>query len=157
MQTIYATLDGKKQLQQKLESLIAKRQDISAQIREAREFGDLRENAEYAAAREAQNNLEMEISEIEAMLPNIKMFTYAKADTGSVNIGTKVTVEIVATKAKMDFVITGILENDFSKGFLSNESPVGSALLGAKVGDVVAVKVPVGTVNYKVLAINKVA
>ena len=93
METVYATLDGKKRLEQKLIDLIAKRAEIAEQIKIAREFGDLKENAEYAAAREAQNNLEMEISGIEAMLPRIKLFNYAKADTSSVNIGTRVKLE----------------------------------------------------------------
>ena len=156
MEIIYATLEGKKELEKKLKDLISRRAETAAQIKAAREFGDLRENAEYAAAREAQNNLEMEISEIESMIPNIKLFNYAKVDTSVVNIGTKVTVEIVGKTGKQDFVITGILERNIEKGYLSNQSPIGGALLGKKVGDVVEVKVPAGKVKYKITKISKV-
>lgn len=152
---VYATADGKKNLEKKLEALISQRSDVANQIKIAREFGDLKENAEYAAAREAQNNLESEIDEIEAMLQNIKLFSYTKADTACVNIGTKVTVEVNKSKAK--FVITGVLESDVMNGYLSNVSPIGSALLGKKVGDKVLVKVPAGKIEYKILKIEKAA
>ena len=155
MEQIYATLEGKRELEKRLKDLISKRADIAAQIKTAREFGDLRENAEYAAAREAQNNLEMEISEIEATLPNIKLFNYAKVCTDKVNIGTKVTVEITG-RGKQDIVVTGILERDTERGYLSYQSPVGSALLGKVVGDVVEVKVPAGKLKYKIVKIGRV-
>ena len=151
---VYATADGRKKLEQKLADLIAKRAEIAAQIRESREFGDLKENAEYAAAREAQNNLEMEIDGIEVMLPKIKVFNYAKADTSVVNIGTRVKLENVSNKNVLEYVITGTLESDISKGFLSNESPIGCALIGKKKGEEVDVKVPAGKIKYKILKIS---
>ena len=151
---VYATSDGRKKLEQKLQSLIAKRAEIAANIKEAREFGDLKENAEYAAAREAQNNLEMEITGIEVMLPKIKLFNYAKADTSAVNIGTRVKLENVSNKNVVEYVITGILESDIANGYLSNESPIGSALMGKKVKDEVEVKVPAGKIKYKILKIT---
>ena len=153
MSIIYATADGKKNLEKRLAGLIEQRADIANQIKVAREFGDLRENAEYAAAREAQNNLENEILQIEAMMPNIKFFSYAKADTSVVNIGTRVKLENVATKNVIEYVITGTLESDISKGFLSNESPIGCALIGKKKGEEVDVKVPAGKIKYKILKI----
>jgi len=156
MSVIYATAEGKKDLEKRLAGLIEQRVDIAAQIKVAREFGDLRENAEYAAAREAQNNLESEILQIEAMIPQIKLFSYAKADISVVNLGTRVSVEIVARKMKVDFVVTGILESNIENNYVSNESPVGKALLGKKVGDVVSVKVPAGNMSYKILAIGNV-
>lgn len=155
MEQVYATLEGKKNLEKRLEELVAKRAEIAEQIKVAREFGDLRENAEYAAAREAQNNLEMEISEIEEMLPNIKIFSYSKADTAVVNLGTRVTVEVVGKKTKADFVITGVLESDINNGYVSNQSPIGKALLGKKVGDEVEIKVPAGRMKYKILSIGR--
>ena len=151
---IYATSDGKKKLEQKLADLIAKRADVAEQIKIAREFGDLKENAEYAAAREAQNNLEMEIDNIEEMLPRIKTFTYAKADTSAVNIGTRVKLLNTSNKKEIEYVITGILESDIATGYLSNQSPIGAALLGKRVGDEVDVKVPAGKIKYKVLKIT---
>ena len=156
MEAIYATQEGKRELEKRLKDLIAKRADIAAQIKTAREFGDLRENAEYAAAREAQNNLEMEITEIEATLPTIKLFNYAKVEITQVNIGTKVTVENAATGAKQDFVVTGPLERDIEKGFISYQSPIGGALLGKKVNEVVEVKVPAGRVKYKIVKIARI-
>ena len=156
METIYATEKGRKELEARLQGLIAKRSEVAAQIKLAREFGDLKENAEYSAAREAQNNLEMDINQIEAMLPNIKIFSYAKANTNTVGIGSRVTCEVVGKKGKAEFVITGILESDIDKGYVSNASPIGSALLGAKVGDTVEIKVPAGKIGYKVISIGKV-
>ena len=156
-ETIWATANGKKELEKRLETLISKRADIANQIKVAREFGDLKENAEYAAAREAQNNLEMEIIQIEETLPNIKLFAYGKADLSKVNIGTCVTVEVVGSKMKADFVITGILESCIENGYVSNASPIGSALLGKAVGDIVEVKVPAGRTKYKIVKISKVA
>jgi len=155
MSVIYATTAGKKALEEKLAALKSRRGEIAGNIKVAREFGDLKENAEYDAAREAQNLLETEIINIEAMLPNIKTFSYGTVKTDAVNVGTKVSVEIEGKKIKTDFVITGILEVCIEKGFVSNESPLGAALLGKKVGDVVAVKVPAGLTKYKILKIGK--
>jgi len=154
MESIYATAEGKKALQAKLDELIARRQGIAEQISRAREFGDLKENAEYSTAREEQNNLEMTITEIEAQLQNIVLFSYAKADIKVVNIGTKVTVTV--NGKKIVFVITGILESDTDKGYISNVSPIGRALLGKKVGDTTEVKIPAGAVKYKIMKIEKV-
>ena len=151
---IYATLEGKKKLEKKMQDLIAQRAGIAEQIKVAREFGDLKENAEYAAAREAQNNLETGIGEIEAMLPRIKVFNYAKVDTGAVNVGTRVKLENTQNKKVVEYVITGILESDISTGHLSNESPIGSALLGKKVGEEVDIKVPAGKIRYKIMKIT---
>ena len=151
---VYASQEGKKKLEAKLADLISKRKDVARDIQTAREFGDLKENAEYAAAREAQNNLETEIGEIEHCLTRIKIFSYSKADTSVVNIGTKVSLQNMATKQKVDYIITGVLESDITSGKLSNVSPIGSALLGKKVGDTVIVKIPAGTINYKIMKIS---
>jgi len=89
-------------------------------------------------------------------LPNIKIFSYQKADTAKVGLGTKVNVEIVSPKSKFEFVITGILESCIEKGYVSNVSPIGSALMGKSVGDVVEVKVPAGKVKYKIVKLGKI-
>ena len=151
---IWATAEGKKKLEKKHEDLISRRAEIAEQIKVAREFGDLKENAEYAAAREAQNLLETDIGNSEDMLTRIKVFSYSKADTSRVNIGTRVKLENVANKAVVEYVITGILESDIEHGYLSNESPIGSALLGKKIKDEVEVKVPAGKIKYKVVKIS---
>ncbi|MCL2846487.1 MAG: transcription elongation factor GreA [Firmicutes bacterium] len=156
MEIVYATAQGKKALEERHVELIGKRAGIADQIKVAREFGDLKENAEYDAAREAQNLLETEIASIETMMPNIKVFSFQKADIGSVNVGTRVNVEGVGTSIKAEFVITGILETCIEKGWVSNKSPIGSALLGKKVGDVVEIKVPTGKLKYKIVKISRV-
>jgi len=157
METIFATAEAKKALEQRLADLISRRADVANQIKAARDFGDLKENAEYAAAREAQNNLEMEIGEIEVMIPNIKLFTFAKADTAKVNIGTRVKAEIVGKKQTVEFVIVGTLDSDIDKGWISNVSPIGRALLGLDVGDVAEVKTSVTKIKYKIISISKVS
>jgi transcription elongation factor GreA len=154
---IYATAAGKKNLEEELEQLVAKRSEIAQQIKVAREFGDLKENSEYAAAREAQNNLEIRIDEIEELLPHIKLFSYKSADTSVANLGTCVTVENTKTKVKEDFILTGILEVDAEKNYISNESPKGKAILGHKAGDIVIIKTPVLTTELKIVKISKVA
>jgi len=151
---IYVTTKGKKILENRLAELIAQREEVATKIREAREFGDLKENAEYAAAREAQSNLEDEIAQIQTRLQNLKVFSYAKADTSCVNIGTKVQIQEVGGKKTQDWIITGIVENDPSNSYISNESPIGKNLLGKKVGDVVEIHKPAGVFKYKVIKIS---
>ncbi len=152
----YVTIEGKKKLEAELADLIDKRGGIAEQIKEAREFGDLKENAEYAAAREAQNNLEIRIDEVEEMMGTLKMFSYKNVDTSVVNLGTCVTVENVKTKQKEDFVLTGPLEFDIDKNYISNESPKGKALLGKKVGDIAIIKTPISITELKIVKISKV-
>ena len=154
MEPIYVTVAGKKKLEDRLNFLISRRAGITEQIRIAREYGDLRENAEYAAAREDQNNLESEIEEIKANLANLKVFSYAKAPTDKVGIGSKVTVEV--NKRVVSFVITGTIESDLDTGYLSYLSPIGRALMDAKVGSVVTAVVPAGKINYTIKDISRV-
>jgi transcription elongation factor GreA len=153
---IYATASGRKKIEEELAELVARRGDTAEQIKVAREFGDLKENSEYAAAREAQNNLEIRIDEIEEMLPRIKLFSYKTADTSVVNLGTQVTVQNVKTKKQESFVLTGILEVDAEKNYISNESPKGKALLGKKVGETAIIKTPVMTTELKIVKISNV-
>ena len=154
MTTRYVTQIGKKKLEDELEALRAKREDIAAQIKEAREFGDLKENAEYAAAREAQNNLEIRVKEVEATLQNLTVFSYKTAKTDAVNLGTSVVVENVRTKKQETYVITGFMEFDIEKNYISNESPKGKALLGKKVGEVAIIKTPTNQIELKIIKIS---
>lgn len=151
---IYATTEGKKKLERRLEELVSRRASVADTIREAREFGDLKENAEYAAAREAQTNLEDEIASIKERLSLIKLFSYSKADTKCVSVGTRVKIEDIATKKTYEWTITGVIENDPEKFFISNEAPLGKALIGKKVGEVIEIIKPIGKVKYKILSIK---
>lgn len=151
---IYATAEGKRNFERKLEELVSRRADIAEQIKEAREFGDLKENAEWAAAREAQTNLEEEIASIKEKLPLVKLFNYAKADTKTVNVGTRVKLENATTKKSEEWVITGVIENDPEKGYISNETPLAKALLGKKQGEIIEIKMPAGKIKYKVVKIS---
>ena len=155
METRYVTVVGEKKLKVELAELMSKRSDIARQIKEAREFGDLKENAEYAAAREAQNNLEIRVKEVEALLQNLTIFSYKTADTSAVNLGTSVLVENMATKKQETYVITGFMEFDIEKNYISNESPKGKALLGKKVGEVAIIKTPASQISLKILKINR--
>ena len=152
---MYATTEGKKKLEAELTELVSRRSSIAEQIKEAREFGDLKENAEYAAAREAQNNLEIRINEVEAILQHLKIFSYKTADTSCVNLGTTVLVENVQTKKQESYVITGFMEYDIEKNYISNESPKGKALLGKKVGEIAIIKTPMAQTQLKILKITK--
>lgn len=155
MTTRYVTVVGEKKLKDELADLMSKRSDIAYQIKEAREFGDLKENAEYAAAREAQNNLEIRVKEVEALLQNLTIFSYKTADISAVNLGTAVLVENMSTKKQETYVITGFMEFDIEKNYISNESPKGKALLGKKVGEVAIIKTPASQISLKILKITR--
>lgn len=155
METRYVTVVGEKKLKDELAELMSKRSDIAYQIKEAREFGDLKENAEYAAAREAQNNLEIRVKEVEALLQNLTIFSYKTADTSAVNLGTSVLVENMNTKKQETYVITGFMEFDIEKNYISNESPKGKALLGKKVGEIAIIKTPASQISLKILKIER--
>ena len=151
---VYVTAQGKKMLEGRLDELVSRREEVAAKIREAREFGDLKENAEYAAAREAQSNLEDEIASIKDKMPFLKMFSYQKCDTSAVNMGTRVKVEEISTKKTLEWVITGVIENDPANNYISNESPLGKALFGRKVGEIVEIHKPTGNSKYKIVKIS---
>ena len=152
--TIYVTAKGKKLLEARLEELISHRESTANDIREAREFGDLKENAEYAAAREAQSNLEDEIIDITEKLQNVKMFSYAKADTKAVGLGSRVKIQEVGGKKIQEWTITGIIETDPTNFYISNEAPLGKCLIGKKVGEIVDIHTPTGSKKYKVVSIS---
>jgi len=155
MQTVYLTEDGKKQLEEKLEYLrTVKRPEVTKRIGIAREFGDLSENAEYDSAKEEQGKLEAEIAEIEAKLKTCTIIDKASLDTSKVSVGCTVKAYDEDFDEEVEYTIIGSTESDPSKGLISNESPVGSALLGKKKGDSVVVKTPVGELTLKILEIR---
>ena len=143
------TNEGKKELEQELEHLKGRRGDIADKIAEARDYGDLSENAEYDAAREEQGVLETRIAEIEDILQNAEIISGGKK--GEVGLGS--TVELKTDSKTMKYTVVGPVEADPLEGKISNESPIGEALMGKKVGETVVIKTPKGKIEYEVVAI----
>ena len=131
------------------------RREVAARIKEAREFGDISENAEYDAAKNEQAELEERINKLESMMRNAKIIEEGASEGGRVNIGSVVTLKESTAKTTVEFKIVGSTEADPFEGKISNESAVGAALLGAKVGETVEVEVPDGKRKYKIVSINK--
>jgi len=156
MKDVLLTKEGLEKLKAELKRLIeVDRQDVVNKIKEAREYGDFSENSEYDAARNQQSMVEGRIEELEALLKNARVIDEdkAKASTGRVVIGASVDVEVEGEKET--FQLVGSVEADPASGHISIESPLGKALLGAQVGEVVAVATPDGdSINYKILKIN---
>ena len=150
------TYEGLRKLEEELDDLIVvKRKEIAQKIKEAREQGDLSENAEYDAAKDEQRDIEARIEQIEKILKNAEVIDEDEVDLEKISVGCKVTVLDVEYEEEEEFRIVGSSEANSLKGKISNESPVGKALLGAKVGDTVNVETQAGIVQYKVLAIEK--
>lgn len=148
MKKVYQlTPAGKLELEKELEELKSQRSDVAQKIADARDYGDLSENAEYDAARAEQGQLETRISEIEEILQNASIIEHAK--TSKVAVG--VTVVLKSDKGKtVSYAIVGSVEADPLEGKISDESPIGQALLNKKVGDTVSIKTPRGEVAYTV-------
>lgn len=150
------TYEGVKQLEDELQDLqVNKRKEIAQKLKEARAQGDLSENAEYDAAKDEQRDIEARIDQIEAILKNVEVVDEDEVDTDKINIGSKVKILDVEFNEEMEYKIVGSTEANSLKGKISNESPVGRALIGAKVGDKVTVETEAGTFDYKVLEISK--
>ena len=150
------TYDGVKQLEEELQDLqVNKRKEIAQKLKEARAQGDLSENAEYDAAKDEQRDIEARIEQIEAILKNVEVVDEDEVDTDKINIGSKVKILDVEFNEEMEYKIVGSTEANSLKGKISNESPVGRALIGATVGDTVTVETEAGTFDYKVLEISK--
>ena len=150
----YMSQEGLDKLKKELTEALAQRPVISAQIAEAREKGDLSENAEYDAAREAQGLLEVKIARLKNLVANAKIIDESQIGTDKIQIMNKVKVENLALKRVMEFTIVGETEADFSKGKLAATTPIGKALIGHSVGDVVDAKTPSGIIQFKVLEIS---
>ena len=151
----FLTPEGKKQLEEKLKYMKeVLRPEVQKKIGVAREYGDLSENSEYDQAREEQGKLESEIMLIEAQLNNCQIITKNSIDTSKVTLGCTVEVYDEEFDEKVKFTIVGSTETKPEEGKISNESPVGQALMGAKKNDEVIVKSPAGDIKYKVLSIK---
>lgn len=155
---IFLTKEGYKALQERLDFLkSAKREEIAKKIGVAREFGDLSENAEYDAAKEEQAQVESEISEIENKLRFGKIINQSKIDTRAVNVGCFVKLKDLDFNDEFEYKIVGDTESDPAKGLISNNSPVGKALLGKKLNENVNIILPQNnnaTIRLKVLGIR---
>jgi transcription elongation factor GreA len=150
----YMTQAGYDKLKKDLADALAQRPVISAAIAEAREKGDLSENAEYDAARDAQGLLEVKIARLKEKVANARVIDESKLSADTVQLLSKVEVENLANKMKMKFQIVGESEADFSKGLLSASTPIGKALMGHSKGETVEAKVPSGVMKFKILDIS---
>ena len=150
----YLTEEGLRKLQQELDQLRnVERPSISAQIAEARDKGDLSENAEYDAAKEAQGMLEMKIAQLQTLLSNARLIDASKVDTSKVTILSSVRVQNHSLKKEFTFMLVSEKEADLKAGKISVKSAIGSALMGKQVGDVVEVQVPAGLMKMEILEI----
>ena len=150
------TYEGLKKLEDELEDLkVNRRKEVADKIKEAREQGDLSENAEYDAAKDEQREIEARIEELEKILKNAEVVVEEDVDVDVINIGCKVKVLDMEFDEELEFRIVGSTEASSLQGKISNESPVGKALLRHKVGDVVEVETQAGVMEYKILEIQK--
>ena len=155
----YNTLNAKeREINHDLQNLkVVKRKEVAQKIKEAREQGDLSENAEYDAAKDEQRDIELRIEELEKLLKNAEVVVEDEIDLDKINIGCKVKVYDVEEDEEMEFKIVGSTEANSLQNKISNESPVGQALMGKKAGDVVDVETQAGVIQYKVLEIQRVS
>ena len=150
----YMSQEGLDKIKKELADALAQRPVISAAIAEAREKGDLSENAEYESAREAQGLLELKIANLQNMVANAKVLDSSQLGTDKVQMLNKVKVENMAIHKEMEFTIVGESEADFAKGKLAATTPIAKALIGHGKGDVVEAHVPSGVLKFKILDIS---
>jgi len=149
------TYEGLKKLEEELHELkVVRRKDVAGKIKEARGQGDLSENAEYDAAKEEQAEIEARIASIEKMLRNAEVIDEDDLDNDSVSVGSKVKVLDMEYDETVEYTIVGSTEADPMGGRISNESPLGVALLSHKVGDTVTVDAPQGPIKYQIIEIG---
>ena len=155
MAEVYLTKEAYKELENRLAYLKSEgRVNVAEKIKVARSFGDISENSEYDAAREEEAQLEQEITQIEENLRNAQIITKAKMDSNKVGVGATVEVYDMGFEENLTFRIMGSIESDPMKGLISNESPMGKALIGKTKGDVVDVNTPAGVQKYKIVSIK---
>ncbi len=153
---ILLTSAGLKELQDELEQLkTVGRKDIAEKIKVALSFGDLSENSEYDEAKSEQGKLESRINEIEAILQNCKIIDEAELSTDTVNRASTVRIKDIELDEVLEYQIVGFTQADPVKGKISDESPVGRALMGHKVGEIVEVEAPMGKLQFEILEILK--
>lgn len=150
------TYEGLRQLEEELHDLkVNKRREVAQKIKEARDQGDLSENAEYDAAKDEQRDIEARIEEIDKILKNAEVVVEDEVDVDAINIGCKVRIYDLEFKEELVYKIVGSTEANSLRGKISNESPLGRALLGKRVGDIVDVHTHSGILKYEILEIQK--
>ncbi len=151
----YMTEEGLKKLKEEVDHLVrVERPKISAQIAEARDKGDLSENAEYDAAKEAQGMLEMKIAKLQEKIRNARVIDESQIDTSSVQIMNKVKLKNIKNNAVMEYMLVAENEADLKAGKISIETPIAKGLLGKKVGDIAKIQVPNGLLEFEILDIT---
>lgn len=152
------TYAGLKKYEEELADLkLVRRKEVAQKIKEAREQGDLSENAEYDAAKDEQRDIELRIEELEKLLKNAEVVVEDEIELDKINVGCKVKLYDVEYEEEIEFQIVGSTEANSLKNKISNESPVGMALMGKKVGDTVEVETQAGVIEYKILEIQRVS
>lgn len=150
------TYTGLRALEEELENLkVVRRKEVAVKIREAREQGDLSENAEYDAAKDEQRDIETRIEEIEKILKNVEVVDEDEVDLDKINVGCTVTLYDKEFEEEVEYKIVGSTEANSLAGKISNESPLGKALLGKAIGDEVVVEAQAGVIEYTVLKIER--
>lgn len=151
------TSKGMQALEDELQDLkVVKRKEIAQKIKEAREQGDLSENAEYDAAKDEQRSIEARIEELEKIIKNAEVIDESNIDNDTVSIGSTVKFYDEDFDEELEYRIVGSTESDILKGLISNESPLGKALIGSKIGEEVEVEAAEGISKYKILGISRV-
>jgi len=154
-QASYMTEEGLAKLKKELEQLTSvERPAISQQIAEARDKGDLSENAEYDAAKEAQGLLELKISKLEDMVAKARIIDESKIDTSQVQILNRVKIKNTKNNQQVEYMLVSESESDIKRGKISVATPIAKGLLGKKVGDVVDIKVPSGLMSFEIMEIS---
>ena len=152
------TYEGLKKYEEELHNLkVNRRQEVAQKIKEAREQGDLSENAEYDAAKDEQRDIEARIEELEKILKNAEVVVEEEVDLDKINIGCNVKVLDVEESEEIEFHIVGSQEANSLENKISNESPVGKALIGHRVGETVVIETMAGAFSYKILGIERAA
>lgn len=150
------TYAGLQKLEAEIHELkVVKRKDVAEKIKEAREQGDLSENAEYDAAKDEQRDIEARIDEIENILKNVEVVVEEEVDLAKINVGCKVRLFDCEFNEEVEYKLVGSTEANSLEGKISNESPLGSSILGGVVGEKINVETPSGTIAYKILEIQR--
>ena len=156
MVDIFLTQSGYEKLKSELDHLkTVKRREIARSLEKARAMGDLSENAEYDAAKDAQAHLEKRIAELEDKLSRARIIEHENIPNDKVYIGAKVRLRDEDTQEELEYLLVAPPEADYANGKISIESPIGKALLGRKVDDVADIKVPAGIIKYRILSISR--
>ena len=155
-QKVVLTLEGLKRLEKELEHLkTTRRREVAARIKDAKAFGDITDNSEYEDAKNEQAFVEGRIAQLEVMLRNAEVIDEDELDTDSVGLGTKVKIKDLTGGEILEYVIVGSAEANPANSRISNESPVGKAILGKPVGSIVDVHAPMGTIKFQILEISR--